>query len=324
MIFKNPQTKRKNPFREIYDNKNFETVLQHKNKLPSFPYLVDIELTNQCNLRCIFCGQQTMKRPRGFMNEKIYKKIINSCAQHLTPIRLIRWGEPFLHPKIINFLEYAKLKRLPVHITNNGLAIKEDQMKKIIDMGIDSLIFSFQGATKEQYEIMRNNHQYDQLKNNILKMVEIRGNNEKPFIHISTTVTNESKEEIDGFINYWGKIADSVGVGKTNLSRLSPNQIQSFKTIGKLVILKEQETIKKYYRPCTEVYQKLSVNWDGQVTCCCGDFDNFLIVGDINKNSLFDIWNNSQELKLFRELLDKNLHKSLTLCSTCYHTYDEF
>ena len=197
-------------------------------------------------------------------------------------------------------------------------------MKEIVDIGVDSLIFSFQGATKEQYELMRNNNQYDKLKANVLKMVEIREDNEKPFIHISATMTNELKEEIDNFIDYWGGIVDSVDVGKTNLSRLNSHQIISFETIGKLELLKKQETIKKCYKPCTEVYQKLSVDWDGKVTCCCGDFDNFLVVGDVNQTTLSDIWNNSRELKIFRELLDKNMHKSLTLCSTCYHTYDEF
>jgi len=321
---KNPNSKRENPFRKIYDSEEFRTVLQHKDNLPNFPFLVDVELTNHCNLKCIFCGQQAMKRPKGFMSEEILKKVVDECSKYNTPIRFIRWGEPFLHPNIIDFIKYIKSKCLILHITNNGLAIKESDMKALIELGVDSLIFSFQGATKDQYEIMRNNHRYDKLKANIFKMVELRGGREKPFIHISSTMTDETKEEIDAFVNYWENIVDSVGIGKTNLSRLSAHQIKSFEAIGKLEIFKKQETIKKYHRPCTEVYQKLSVDWDGKVSCCCGDFDNFLTVGDINQSTLFDIWNNSRQLKIFRELLDKNLHRCLTLCSTCYHTYEEF
>lgn len=323
MMFKNPKSKRENPFRKIYDSKEFRTVLQHKDTLRNFPFLVDVELTNHCNLKCIFCMQQAMTRPKGFMSEGIFKKVVDECSEFNTPIRLIRVGEPSLHPKIIDFCKYAKSKGLLLHITTNGF-IKETDMNSLIELGLDSLIFSFQGATKEQYEIMRNNHRYDELKANVLKMVELRGNKEKPFIHISCTMTDESKEEIDIFVNYWGHIVDFVGIGKTNLSNLSASQIKSFETIGKLELLKKQETIKKEYRPCTEVYQKLSVDWDGKVTCCCGDFDNFLTVGDLNKSILYDIWNNSRELKIFREMLNNNMHKSLTLCSTCYPTYEEF
>lgn len=168
---------------------------------------------------------------------------------------------------------------------------------------------------------------YDRLVNNILKLVEIRGSKKKPFIHISTTITSETKEEVEAFVKYWGSIVDSVGVGRTNLSWLTLPHIRSNvrpEILKKLEKLKKQETIRKVYRPCTEVYQKLSVDWDGLVTCCCGDFDRFMTVGDLRRDSLYNIWNKSERLKLFRRMLDLGMHRSLTLCSTCYHTYEEF
>ncbi|MGR3301656.1 MAG: radical SAM/SPASM domain-containing protein [Candidatus Scalindua sp.] len=321
MIFKNPYSSRENPFSAIYDSRDFKAVLQHKDRLRKFPFLVDIELTNYCNLKCIFCGQQAMTREKGFISEWTFQKIIDECSLYNTPVRFIRWGEPFLHEKIMDFCKYTKSEGLPLHITSNGLTTKEDDMKALIDMEVDSLIFSFQGATKEQYEIMRNNKLHDNLKSNILKLIEIRGDKPKPFIHISSTVTDESEREIENFVNFWGHIVDSVGIGKTNLSRMPDHKIKSAEMVNKVKILRKQETIEKEYRPCNEVYQKLSVNWDGKVTCCCGDYDDFLIVGNISDDTLYNIWNNSSELKAFRELLDNMLHRSLSLCSTCYHAY---
>lgn len=324
MFYKNPNSTRENPFREVYDHPQFASVLQNKENMPLFPFLVDIELTNYCNLQCIFCGQQAMERLKGFMSRETFQKVIDECAMYNTPVRFIRWGEPFLHKDIIDFCSYVKSKNLLLHITNNGLAIKEKHMKALIDLGLDSLVFSFQGATRQEYEIMRNNQLYHKLKANILKFLELRGCKEKPYIHLSTTITNEIQEEVEHFINYWGQLVDSVGVGKTNLSNLSFHQFMSFEAAGKLAFLKKKETINKIYRPCTEVYQKLSVDWDGKITCCCSDFDNYLTVGNINNQTLTDIWQHSQKLKLFREMLDQNMHKCLTLCSTCYHTYEEF
>jgi radical SAM protein with 4Fe4S-binding SPASM domain len=89
-------------------------------------------------------------------------------------------------------------------------------------------------------------------------------------------------------------------------------------------MLKKQESIKKEYRACTEVYQKMGINWDGKVTACCADYDEFLLVGDLADSSISDIWQNSEELKAIRLLLDKMKHWSLNLCSRCYQTYDEF
>ena len=321
MIFNNPSSSRENPFRAIYNSECFKSVLVHKDEPCKFPFLVDIELTNHCNLKCSFCGQQAMTREKGFISEGTFQKVIDECSLYNTPVRFIRWGEPFLHEKIIDFCKYTKSKDLPLHITNNGLVIKESDMKALIEMDVDSVIFSFQGTTKEQYEMMRNNKLYDKLKSNILKLVKMRDDKPKPFIHISSTVTDESEMEIETFINYWGQIVDSVDVGKTNLSLMPDQKIKSAEAAKEIKILRKQETIKKNYGPCNEVYQKLSVNWDGKVTCCCADYDDFLIVGNTSDDTLYHIWNNSGKLKAFRELLDNMLHRSLTLCSTCYPAY---
>ncbi|MBN2459173.1 radical SAM protein [Candidatus Woesearchaeota archaeon] len=321
MLFQNPNSKRQNPLRKIYDNPKFRNVLKHRDDVPDFPYIVDVEITNWCNLQCIFCGQQAMTREKGFMSMKLLSKLADECAKHKTPMRFIGWGEPFMHPKIMEFCKYAKSKGVVIHISNNGLAIKPRQIQELVDLQVDSIIFSFQGATKEQYQIMRNNTRYDDLKKNILKLVELRGDKEKPFIHITTTITNETKEEVDSFVKYWGNIVDYVGVGITNLSYIPIESIKSAAVVKKLESLKPQETIKKCYIPCVEVYQKLTVNWDGKVSCCCNDYDNLLNVGDLNKSSISDIWNNSVELKCFRGLLDRNMHASLTACRNCYRPY---
>jgi len=301
---------RKNPFRDIYDNKKFKSVLLHREKPANFPFIVDLEPTNYCNLKCLFCGQQTMKRQKGFMSWETFRQVVGECKKYKTPIRFIRWGEPFLHPDIFEFIEYVKFCKLPLHITTNGLFLDKEGLENIVRLELDSIIFSFQGATKEEYELVRNNNRYDELRENIEGLVGIRDKKPKPYIHITSTMTNETEEEISAFKDYWGKIVDLVTTGKTNLSRVPTN------------ILRSKETIGRYYRPCTEVYQKLSVNWNGEVTCCCADFDDFMIVGDLAVDTLHHIWNTSKRLETFRWMLDNNMHQSLTLCSTCWHPYD--
>ncbi|MFA4991089.1 MAG: radical SAM protein [Candidatus Omnitrophota bacterium] len=324
MISSNPVSKRKNPFRDIYDAEEFRDISRLRSSAREFPYLVDVELTNHCNLKCVFCAQMAMKREKGFMSEETFRKVADECSLYKAPLRFIRWGEPFLHPKVMDFCGYAKSKGLAVHVTNNGLAIREQHMRALVEFEVDSIIFSMQGATKEEYEKMRDAPRYDELKGNIETLIKIRGGKEKPFIHISSTMTNETRSEIDAFAAYWGNIVDSVGVGKTSFSRLSESQVSSLERIKKYEAYKKQETIKKCYRPCSEVYQRLSVDWDGKVTCCNGDFDNFMTVGDMKGSTLFDIWNNSAKLKAFRDLLDKNRREGLALCGTCYHAYEEF
>lgn len=118
MMHINPNSNRKNVFRNTYDNTLFKTILENKEKLPKFPFIVDIEVTNHCNLNCLFCGQQAMTRPKGFMSKEIFEKVVDECAKYSTPIRIIRWGEPFLHKEIIEFCKYIKSKNLPFTYNN--------------------------------------------------------------------------------------------------------------------------------------------------------------------------------------------------------------
>ncbi|MGB6063973.1 MAG: radical SAM protein [Desulfomonilaceae bacterium] len=322
MLIQNPNSNRENPFRSVYDNPEFVSILQNTHRLPSFPFLVDIELTNHCNLSCIMCPRHAMKRDKGFMSGEIFKRVVEECAQHSTPIRLIRFGEPFLHPKIVEFCRYAKSNDLMVHITNNGLVIKETDMQALVDLAVDSIIFSFQGTTRERYQTIRNNCMYDKLVHTIKRLVEIRGDREKPFIHVSTTVLDDSKMEIGQFVDNWATVVDSVGVGRTLLYTIPTDDLEP-SLAKKIRELRRSETIKRVYGPCREVFQKLSVDWDGTITCCCGDFDRLLAVGHIRKSSLSHVWNNSRRLAIYRELLEAREHKSLKLCSTCYPTYEE-
>ncbi len=323
LLIRNPHSKRENPFRAVYDNTDFVSVLEDKDKLPRFPFLVDIELTNHCNLGCVMCARHVMKRDKGFMSEEIFMKVVDECAEHSTPVRFIRYGEPFLHTNILEFCEYAKSRGLLVHITTNGLAVTERHMQSLVGLAVDSVIFSFQGTTKERYECIRNNGVYDKLRDTIERLVHVRGDRDKPFIHVSTTVLDDSQAEVDRFVEHWVHLVDSVGVGKTKLDLISVDDLEP--ALGrKIRDLKKNQTLEKVYRPCTEVYQKLSVDWDGQITCCCGDFDQLLTVGNIGESTLSHVWNHGRRLAVYREMLDAQLHRSLNLCSTCYHTYEEF
>jgi radical SAM protein with 4Fe4S-binding SPASM domain len=70
---------------------------------------------------------------------------------------------------------------------------------------------------------------------------------------------------------------------------------------------------------CPEVFDKLSVDWDGKVSACCGDYDNFMVVGDVGNGAvdLKTIWNHSKALKKYRKKLAEHDYKGMTLCQRC-------
>jgi radical SAM protein with 4Fe4S-binding SPASM domain len=243
-----------------------------------------------------------MRRERGFLTEVLFNKILRESINFNSPIRFIRWGEPFLHKKIIQYSKSIINSGLPLHITTNGLLVNKDMSNNIVDMELDSIIFSMQGV-EDTYKDMRG-ADYDSLKNNILNLIDIRGKNEKPYIRITSTMTNETDSQIVKFKKYWSKKVDEVSIGKTDWSRIDG-----------------VPPINAKYVPCTEVYQKLSIDWNGIITACCADYDNLLSLGNIEEDSLYYIWNNSKRLKNIRRMLDNMEHQKLKLCRYCYPSY---
>ncbi len=289
------QSSRKNIFHDIYKKANSDKCLP-----PPFPYFIDVELTNKCNLSCNFCSRQFMQREQGFMDKETFSLIINDISDKKTPIRFIRWGEPFLHPDIIHYARAIVEKGIPLHITTNGLLLNKEICEQLVEIGVDSIIFSMQGLTKTDYEKERNNNKYFELLENIRLLRKIRGKKEKPYITIS--VTSNTMDGIEEFKEFWNPFVDDIQIGVTNYSRINGS--------------KEKHII------CKEPWQKLSIDWDGEVSACCGDFDRLMNIGDIHTSSLHDLWNN-EILEAYRTLIKQGKHDSLTLCSKCYPAHGD-
>ncbi len=315
-----PTAKRADPFDSIYRHCNAGNSKEKLANLPSFPRLIDVEMTNTCNFRCLMCptGTFSQKREKGFMEDEVFQRILDEIRPHKTPLRFIRWGEPMMHPKIIDFLAAAHAQGSMLHINSNGSYFTEENIRALCDIPLDSLKFSFQGVDRESYNQMRNTDFFAQLVDTIRLFVRIRGDRPKPFIQVSTSITYETTEQIDSFRNLMDPLADKVGVGRTvlehldlNAVRLRPHELETLKW------LKEQESIVKEHPECPEVFDKLSINWDGTVSACCGDSDKIMLIGDVRNQSLDDIWK-SAELNGYRAVLADMRHDELPLCRTCY------
>ena len=61
-----------------------------------------------------------------------------------------------MHPKLSNFIKYAKEKGILETIINtNATNLTIENSNKLIESGLDLIIYSFDGGTKETYEKMR-------------------------------------------------------------------------------------------------------------------------------------------------------------------------
>lgn len=314
---------RTNPLSPIYEACNAGNSHEKWANLPEFPRLIDIELTNLCNFRCLMCptGNYSQKRDKGFMSEQIFDKILADIGDRPMALRFIRWGEPLMHPQVIEFLTKAKARGHLVHLNTNGSYLTEEMADKLLAVPIDSIKFSFQGVDKQSYGEMRNIDFFDGLMDTITMLVRKRGEAPTPFIQLSTTVTYETEEQIAKFKDRAAELGDMVNVGNTsfdwldlNAVRLRPHEVEMLRK------LKELESLEKVHPECPEVFDKLSVNWDGRVTACCMDSDNLMVIGQVLESTLSEIWR-CEAMENYRAVLAEMRHDDLPLCANCWDTH---
>jgi radical SAM protein with 4Fe4S-binding SPASM domain len=185
-------------------------------------------------------------------------------------------------------------------------------------MQIDSVKFPFQGADRKSYQEMRNTDFFEGLKEKIKTFYKMRGETLFPYIQVSTTTTYESEEMIEKFKKDFSSYTDYLNVGATNLDHIDIDEHDDGSEYwSRLRKLKEQSQkgLKKYV-DCPEVYDKLTLRWDGTISACCGDFDNVMKLGNIKEKSLSEIWH-SNKANNYRKILSEGGHAKLPLCKNC-------
>ena len=310
---------RNNPFGPIYDICNRGSSQEKLEDIIDFPRYIDIELTNKCNYKCLMCptGIRSLKREKGYMADKTYYKILEEAEKHGTPMRFIGWGEPTLHKKLLDYLNDAKKSGLLCHINTSGSLMTEALADKLLNIPIDSIKFSFQGVDSETYLEVRRADLFDDLVGKVKMFYEKRGYRRIPYIHVSTTITYESKVQVEAFKSIISKSVDLVTVGRTHFENITDKSKLSESELSTLNKMKRTETIIKRYHECAEVFDKFTVNWDGTASACCNDCDKDMVIGDTKISSIGEIWH-SKEMGFYRQMLAQMRHDELSVCSRCY------
>ena len=312
---------RTNPFGALYEICNTGSNAWKYAGLAPSPRMIDIEPTDACNFRCLMCptGNRSLSRKAGVMDWGVFVRVAEQCAGYGTGLRFIGWGEPMLCPELVAMVEYATALGLPTHINTNGSLMDAAMASRLIEGGLSSIKFSLQGTDRDGYAEMRNVDWFDGLRETVAMFHTMRGDRSLPYIQVSTTTTRETPDQVEAFRAMFDPICDAVSVGKTVFAHLDLTAARmSDADRATLAKLSEYHPADLTHpMPCPEVYDKLTVHWDGAVRVCCNDYDGITDLGNVMKRPLFDIWRDVT-IELLRKRLADNDYGG-PLCATCWH-----
>ena len=118
---------------------------------------VYVEVTNKCNLSCRFCIRNTWNVAFGLMREDTFARVMEGIRAFspLPEVFFGGWGEPLVHPHIVDWVREAKELGARTLLITNGILLDEEKARGLIDAGLDVLWVSIDGATPETYADVR-------------------------------------------------------------------------------------------------------------------------------------------------------------------------
>lgn len=270
-------------------------------KIIDFPKRIEIELSNRCNSKCTYCPRNFGVGKEGFMSLRLYKKIINEAEKHVDiTLQLHRRGESLLHPDFVKMLDYIKGKFKEVQLATNAILLDVEKAEAIAET---VTFLSFSIDLPEVYALKRGVDVYEVVEKNILDFLRI---NKKTKTQVSMVKDGSVKEkDMQKFKELWIDKVDRVRIYEEH-------------SVGG--VYGATKAKREGRTPCVKPFTDMVIYRNGKVVRCNHDWSNKPL-GDLNENTIDEIWNNAEFEKIRREQL--SLEFTEEICKKCNSWYPE-
>jgi radical SAM protein with 4Fe4S-binding SPASM domain len=275
------------------------------------PFVDQIELTNICPFRCQFCPRGVagkMKRPTGMMRFELFEKLLDQLHPEQPKWRameLHHLGESLVHPEVDRFIAAAARRGLPTEMSCNPSMLKGDLGARLIDAGVRRLVISLDGIDNDTSIAIRGPAaRYDKAERNLEALLShAAGRPDPPIIVIQMIDLHANRHQRQGFLARWGRTGlPFVRAYVKDLDGPDPDTGKSSATPVSYL--------------CSYPWRSVVVLWDGRVVPCCRDSDAALVLGNLETQTLEEIWQ-AAEVKRLREQLRKKEIPCGHLCDGC-------
>lgn len=118
---------------------------------------VYLEPSTRCNLHCRTCVRNVWEDPLEDMSAATFDRVVDGLQglPDLQEVVFGGYGEPFAHPRILDFLAAVKGLGVKIAISTNGLLLDEARARALVELGVDGITVSLDGVDPEIYADVR-------------------------------------------------------------------------------------------------------------------------------------------------------------------------
>jgi hypothetical protein len=284
-------------------------IVESRVRWPERPEQLVFEITAACDARCIHCPRHEMDRPKRPMDMALFRRMIDQAAEMKIPELVPNgYGEILTIPRVGEYLAYIRTKphRFRLLLNTNGYNFNDDKIEALFKYGIDGINITIDGATAETAQAVRVGLKTERIERNIHRILEVRRQRglTRPHVRVSMVAIPQNVHEAPMFLEKWTGIADMVSIGH-----------MSTRT-GGVTLADPDAAAVKPARACVRPFRELNIWANGKAVLCCEDWNEDFIVGDLNEQTLAEIWR-GERLASVRRSHAGGCGSDVALCAAC-------
>jgi radical SAM protein with 4Fe4S-binding SPASM domain len=198
-------------------------------------------------------------------------------------------------------LEYCVGKFLGLKMNTNASMLNEKHCHAMLAGGINTVVFSADAAKEPLYSQLRVKGSLEKVLANIRLFQDIKHKHysQSKVITRVSGVKFTDDQDMDSMAGLWGDLVDQVAFVAynpwENVYEAPLNEVQT---------------------PCSDLWRRMFVWFDGKVNPCDTDYKSVLAVGNIQEKSISQLWRAPAYEQLRKNHLDK-LRSKASPCQRC-------
>jgi radical SAM protein with 4Fe4S-binding SPASM domain len=264
------------------------SYVRTKSFVPGGPLSLTIESTAKCNLFCPMCLRERVYFPPRNMDFPLFRKVIDEAGEFLEFAVPYGVGEPLLNPEIFDMIAYCRDAGIPTGISTNATLLTENSSRRLIEAGLDYIIFAFDGATRKTFETYRKGADFYKVRANIQTFLRVKNSmGSKIFCAVQMVALKENRGEAPALIRMWK-------VEGINEVRIKKDEVHNEGS----VIPEAAVSRPPMRHACYHLWRgPMYIHYDGTTFPCCYIYPEHSI-GNIKRSSLREIWNSERMVRL--------------------------
>ena len=293
-------------------------------------FSLQIELTAQCNERCVHCYQHC-RTADGHLPEDLVIQVLDEAAAMGTMQITFTGGDPLLHPHLMDLLHHAHALDLSISLLTNGMRMTWELASALRDINVSVVQLSLYSMAPEVHD----------------SITQVNGSWERTYAAIEKLISFDVRVQIGCPVmkQNFGTFADVITWGNSKRIRVNPDlylmassDFNAKNLMHRLSVFQARSAIEQIierdeaYRstlqrdgtprspdpsspPCGIGTYMMCLSSSGEFNPCPGFGMN---LGNVFTRRLQDAWENSPGLKKLRSIKLREYEKCLTCSSWWY------